>query len=102
MAQDLQLQLLTCDLGLRRISDEQGRFFHALLKQSASELKSKGVELRDDDAGDDLFVVSYAAWLYRSRSSAGSDTPALPESLRLQIRDRQIAAIQRRVSDASL
>ena len=102
MAQDLQLQLLTCDLGLRRIDDRQERFFRALLTQSASELKSKGVELDDSDTGDDLFVVSYAAWLYRSRSSADQGSPALPESLRLQIRDRQLAAIQRRAQNASL
>lgn len=99
MAQDLQLQLLTCDLGLRRISDDQERLFRALLNQSASELSAKGVALDEEAPGDDLFLAAYAAWKYRARTALGQGTPALPESIRLQIRDRQIKAVGRRGCD---
>ncbi|MGM9612831.1 MAG: hypothetical protein ACI3XZ_04940 [Butyricicoccus sp.] len=77
------LALLKADLGIRH--EKQDDRLNAMLAACEAELAEKGIELHP--LSEDMMLLSdFAAWRWRSRLE---DRPALSDSLRYRIRNRQ-------------
>lgn len=78
------LALLKADIGIRH--EKQDDRLKAMLAACEAELAEKGIVL--SPLTEDLMLLSdFAAWRWRSRLE---DRPALSDSLRCRIRNRQV------------
>lgn len=82
---DAVLALFKADLGVR--NDSKDDLFRARIRAAQEEIMDKGVLLDLTQAADMVFLADWAAWRYRKRMDAN---PALPESLRYQLMNRQV------------
>lgn len=87
MAIDI-MTLLKAELDMRNPPAERELQLRNLLDIATSKIKSRGITLNLDDAGDVGLLVSYAAWLYYRRRK--ENTGPMPEYLRLDLNDRLV------------
>ena len=59
-------------------------YLEKLLEQAAALIKREGIELKEGDLECDMAVIHYAAYLFRTRAAAGSET-AMPRFLRYEL-----------------
>lgn len=80
------LELLKNDLGIRHAKMDER--LNTLIESSLYELiNERGIPIDLAQAQDAMLVSDFAAWRHRSRME---DKPALSESLRWRIRNRQV------------
>lgn len=83
---DTILILLKLDLGITH--NLRDLYFFTLIESSIAALRSKGIEIEEENAEDQMLVSDYSAWLYRKRME---DVP-ISRNLQQRIMDRKVRA----------
>lgn len=86
---DMLVNMLKEDLGRRNPSEATLTYFNMLIGTAKEEISLERVPFPDEITAfsDVQLIVSYAAWLYRKRASAGQDSD-MPRSLRYMLNNR--------------
>lgn len=92
MDKDGVLEILMSDLQISvNNTTEKGKaiiaFLNSLIDRAEERLRTEGVHVDYEDAGDALLVETYAAWMYRVRTKQDGNT-AMPIYLRREINNR--------------
>lgn len=86
-AESVHLALLKVDLGLRKLTEEQTAYLNSLVDAAKLKIAEEGITLDAARTDDDMLVVMYAAWMYRSRAK-DPDQQKMPRMLRWQLNCR--------------
>lgn len=83
------MTLLKADLGYydSAIPQSLETYLSSLLTAAEARIQRDGITLIPGNVNDDLFLASYAAWLYRKRREGS----AKPPMIQAELRDRQVA-----------
>lgn len=86
---EMILELLKTDLGRKNPSESMLAYLNMLIGTAKEEISRERVPFPAEITAfsDAQLIVSYAAWLYRKRASAGQDSD-MPRSLRYMLNNR--------------
>lgn len=76
---------LRVDLGYMHPTEEVAAFMRNKITEARGQIQRRGVKLTDGEVEDELFVASWAAWLYRKRDSGEALPPMLREELKSRL-----------------